>query len=71
MAAGAVSSMTTKGVRWFTIFAAVFSVSVGLLITILLPIVAKTKQSATFVFATFHGDNHPNTGIDTGSPHDL
>ncbi|KAK9908831.1 hypothetical protein WJX75_003486 [Coccomyxa subellipsoidea] len=71
VAAGAVSSMTTKGVRWFTIFAAVFSVSVGLLITILLPIVAKTKQSATFVFATFHGDNHPNTGIDTGSPHDF
>ena len=71
VAAGAVSSMPTRGIKYFTVFAAFFSAAVGITVTILLPVVAVTHQTPDFVFTTFQGDNHPNTGIDTGSPNDL
>ncbi|CAL8465981.1 g5517 [Coccomyxa elongata] len=52
--AGAVTSMSTKGVKWFTLCTFAFLFAAGLLIIIAIPIIAPTCQDDSFVILRFH-----------------
>ena len=51
--AGSVSSVSTSGVRLYSILAGIFLIVSGLFVVILLPILAPVHQSAAFVFFQF------------------
>lgn len=51
--AGSVSSVSTSGVRFYSILAGMFLIFSGLFVVILLPIIAPVRQSASFVFMQF------------------
>ncbi|BDA48244.1 Amino-acid permease BAT1 homolog [Coccomyxa sp. Obi] len=54
LVAGAVTSMSTRGVKWFTLWTFAFLFGAGLLIIIAIPIIAPTCQDDSFVFLKFH-----------------
>jgi hypothetical protein len=51
--AGSVSSVSTVGVRCYSILAGMFLIASGVLMVVLLPIVAPVRQPASFVFLHF------------------
>ena len=51
--AGSVSSVSTVGVRCYSILAGMFLIASGILMVVLLPIVAPVRQPASFVFLHF------------------
>ncbi|BDA51279.1 Amino-acid permease BAT1 homolog [Coccomyxa sp. Obi] len=58
-----VATFSTRGMQCFALAAGWFLVSSGVLIAVMLPIVAPTHRSASFVFATFETEDVGRAGV--------
>ena len=55
--------MTTVGVRLYAVFSAYFMIIGGAFLIVILPMLAPTLQSASFVFGEFFSDQAADLGI--------